>query len=661
MQRSKHLEPVAQRSTVSARVLMALGGFIAVAGLLMGCQQSSNPAPQAKELKSESAGLTAELQQANPSSPPESRGSQYAGSATRSSADSAETVSPVVPSTGVVRQQGQMLSSLLDPNSTGWQTEAFNEAAGKQLKLLAHLIEQPSAIDHKSLAKFLAEAFSCQSLKPDETDSKLTDAALVVEQAGSEHRSEARLKGTEGLLKAIQSLPRPVNDYHVKFKIVGVKPSASSVETPVYVEGGGVTEAGRVQWRANWNCTWSIAGNLAPKLRSIAVLNYEQVLSPARVQPWFVDDTRSVLGDEPSFQSQLVQSTDYWIQRVEGRLGISRLGHHGLTVGDVNGDGRDDLYVCQPGGLPNRLYQTQPDGTAQDIASSANVDYLEDSTCSLLVDLDNDGDQDLVVVTVAGAVVLSNDGKANFKPEAFLPECRNAFSLTAADYDGDRLPDLYVGRYWPDNTTRGEIAIPVPYYDAHNGGRNMMLRNTGNWKFADVTAQVGLDHSNTRFTMAAAWEDIDEDGDSDLYVANDFGRNCLYRNDAGKFTNMAASAGVEDIASGMSVSFADYDHNGQSDIYVSNMFSSAGNRITYQRKYGDKFTGESLAKVQRMARGNTLFKNQGDLKFDDVSVPAAVTMGRWAWGSLFADINNDSWEDLVVLNGFISTADTGDL
>ena len=161
--------------------------------------------------------------------------------------------------------------------------------------------------------------------------------------------------------------------------------------------------------------------------------------------------------------------------------------------------------------------------------------------------------------------------------------------------------------------------------------------------------------------MAAAWEDLDVDGDMDLYVANDFGRNCWYRNEHGQFVDAAAEALVEDIASGMSVSFGDFNHDGQFDIYVSNMFSTAGQRTTAQSQYTKAFTSNDLSKLRRLARGNTLFSKNRDVQFTDVSLDANVNMGRWAWGSLSSDINNDSWDDLLVANGFLTTSDTGDM
>ena len=97
------------------------------------------------------------------------------------------------------------------------------------------------------------------------------------------------------------------------------------------------------------------------------------------------------------------------------------------------------------------------------------------------------------------------------------------------------------------------------------------------------------------------------------------------------------------------------------DLYVGNMFSSAGNRITYQRNFKTGAGDETRAGFQRHARGNSLFENLGDGTFHDISVEAGVTMGRWAWASPFVDINNDGWTDLAVANGFITNDDTGDL
>ena len=189
----------------------------------------------------------------------------------------------------------------------------------------------------------------------------------------------------------------------------------------------------------------------------------------------------------------------------------------------------------------------------------------------------------------------------------------------------------------------------------------MLLANLGGFRFGDVTAQVGLDQNNTRWSFAAAWEDFDRDGDPDLYVANDFGRNSLYRNDSGRFTDVAAGAGVEDMAAGMSVAWGDFNRDGGADLYIGNMFSAAGNRVSYQRQFAPG--AGDVPGLQRMARGNTLFAAAGDGagNFTDVSVAAGVTAGDWAWSSAFADLNNDGWQDLVVANGYLTNSRQDDL
>lgn len=209
------------------------------------------------------------------------------------------------------------------------------------------------------------------------------------------------------------------------------------------------------------------------------------------------------------------------------------------------------------------------------------------------------------------------------------------------------------------------MGLPLPYHDANNGCPNVLWRNKGDWNFEDVTERVGLGVNNRRFSFAAGWEDFDNDGDLDLYVANDYGRNNFYRNEgtesSPQFRDVAAALGVEDTSAGMSTSWGDVNRDGWMDLYISNMFSSAGNRITFQEQFKPGTASTVRDDYRRMARGNTLFQADGKGGFEDVSESAAVTMGRWAWGSQFVDLNNDGWEDLLVANGFITTEDSGDL
>src|SRR6202035_5362346 len=113
----------------------------------------------------------------------------------------------------------------------------------------------------------------------------------------------------------------------------------------------------------------------------------------------------------------------------------------------------------------------------------------------------------------------------------------------------------------------------------------------------------------------------------DLYVANDFGRSNLYRNRGdGTFTTVSREAGVEDPGAGMSASWFDFDNDGKQDIYVANMWSAAGQRVSEQKQFRTSEPEDVRALYRRHARGNSLYRNQGDEGFVNVSSLAGVEM-----------------------------------
>ena len=104
----------------------------------------------------------------------------------------------------------------------------------------------------------------------------------------------------------------------------------------------------------------------------------------------------------------------------------------------------------------------------------------------------------------------------------------------------------------------------------------------------------------------------------------------------------------------MSAAFLDYDNDGRLDIYAGNMWSAAGQRVTASPAFMPDASPEVRALYRRHARGNSLFRNRGDGTFDDTSIEAGVTMGRWAWSSDTLDFDSDGWQDLYVANGMLS-------
>ncbi len=576
-------------------------------------------------------------------------------------------------------------TELDNPLRDGWSSEVLAKKAKQQLNQIGQLIKRGRPVAPDELASLASPDFSCGPLHPAEMLVVYKDDVLSVERAPDSHRlpsdpPSTTYEGADGFGKVLSEFVKDlgkVSGLRFEFKIFDVRQRAGDIETTQYFSLSGHTESGIVEEHATWSIRWEwTSPDANPRLRSIRVDRFERVRTVAD-QRLFSDCTDSVLRKTDSYHAQLLVGYNYWLGRSQDDRYFHVLGNPGISVGDVNGDGLDDLYVCQEQGLPNRLYLQQPDGTVIDTSVQSGVDWLESSRSALLVDLDNDGDQDLVVATVGNLVLAENNGAGQFKMKGLLPTGEDTMSLSAADYDSDGDLDLYVCVRDSDDqfgtSTVGATATTSEnfiYYDANNGGRNSLYRNEiaedSEWRFLDVTEEAGLDVNNRRFSHAAAWEDFDNDGDQDLYVANDYGRNNLFRNQLAEkgsatFVDIAGQAGAEDSASGMSVSWGDYDRDGLMDVYVGNMFSAAGSRITHQAQFRRDAPENVRSLLQRFARGNTLFKNLGRNRFEDVSVAQAVTMGRWAWSSNFIDLNNDGWEDLVVANGFITTEDTGDL
>lgn len=551
-----------------------------------------------------------------------------------------------------------------NPDRDGWSTEVFGNHVGKQLANVARqIVDGP--LNANALSSIGSTEFSGTELRPEARVRMYADQALKVFRFD---RPDAEMvptqRGLDGLAQALEGLHDLVantSDHLHKFKVVRIErdPAQSTGMARVVLELGGKTETGSVQVHADWSSEWSYDGSPdLPRLTAITLEHYEEVHFTSSSRTIFEECTPSVMRDVACYESQLLRGVHYWSSQIERRLGSDLMGMLGLAIGDVNGDGLDDVYLCQPGGIPDRLLAQTPEGGVQDISASAGVNFLDASRSALLLDLDNDGDQDLVLATTVGLRFLEQSNGI-FKPRAMIKSAAKAYTLAACDYDADGLLDIYVCLYHADQSQA--VGNPMPYHDANNGPANILIRQTQAWQFAEVTREVGLDVNNRRWSYAAAWEDYDNDGDSDLYVANDFGRNCLYRNDDGHFTDVAAAAGVEDIASGMSVSWGDFDHDGWMDVYVGNMFSAAGGRIAFQRKFKGEASDETKQNIQRLARGNTLFRNLGDGTFRDVTMSAGVYMGRWAWSSPFCDWNNDGNVDLIVCNGHFTGENTKDL
>jgi hypothetical protein len=339
---------------------------------------------------------------------------------------------------------------------------------------------------------------------------------------------------------------------------------------------------------------------------------------------------------------------------------------YGAACGDADDDGRDDLYLVNGG--PDRLYRNAGDGTFEDMTARSGLSGTESiGQSAVFCDFDNDGDQDLLVVNLLDPNRLyRNEGGGRFVDatdgSGFLHTPYNT-SVAVLDYDRDGLNDVFVvgGGDFVDGS-------PKPVYEAQNGTPDRLYHNLGGLRFEEVGAKAGV--ADPGWGLACSCSDYDGDGDTDIYVANDFGMNCLWRNEGdGTFTNVAAEAGVENRGPGMGCTWGDWDGDGRPDLFVSNMFSNSEwmfyhpdyplPAAWYQRLL---FEDRIYDILHEMTQGSAMYRNRGDGTFEDVSDKYDVRdLPQWAWGCTFLDFDNDADLDCYVANGMISGENSKDL
>jgi len=379
---------------------------------------------------------------------------------------------------------------------------------------------------------------------------------------------------------------------------------------------------------------------------------------------------------------------------------ISANQKEGLAVADIDRDGFDDIYITMRLGT-NVFLRNRGDGTFVEEGALRGLALPGHTTCALFADFDNDGDLDAMLGrSLLRTTYLENRGGKFFQYSIpkFFPMA--VISMAAADYNKDGLLDVYLCTYrpaapagaspaggvaqvkdndfdWQDEFLSPEQAAEFRRRLAEHrrlkggtvldqiGPPNVLLVNRGGGRFevAPENDTLGI----WRNSLQATWGDYDQDGDADLFIANDWAPSNLFRNDGPPtsvgatdlpvgqqrvvFKDVTEEAGTTAYGFSMGASWGDYDNDGLEDVYVSNMYSAAGRRMTVRIPGLSKMFVES-------ASGNWLYRQTAVGKFQQVAgmepPSMAVMNAGWSWGGCFVDFDNDRFLDLYVLSGYFT-------
>jgi hypothetical protein len=343
-----------------------------------------------------------------------------------------------------------------------------------------------------------------------------------------------------------------------------------------------------------------------------------------------------------------------WNLRTRLRVPVG-LDGGGVAANDYDQDGDIDLYFA--GDSCGRLYRNDGHGKFSDVHKEAGLPVKGETRAGYFADYDNDGDNDLLL-TFCGAphVLLNNDGKGKFTDVTEVVKLNSGNRVTHEavwfDMNNDGLLDLYVANYGDWRVG----AIPTLGRKNENATPNELfvqsVDKAGNHQFTEVGKDMGV--GDRGWTHCVSAFDIDRDGWQDLFSLNDFGASLVYKNKQGKgFEEVSGKLKLDDIYNAMNFTLIDINHDGNLSIYVSEIMKLI-HRQRYMRPTEQTevvFNADVKDNMRIIVDNSLLTMEPGGFFSDRHNLLIEPSEMGWAWGVLAYDYENDSDEDLIVLNG----------
>ena len=369
---------------------------------------------------------------------------------------------------------------------------------------------------------------------------------------------------------------------------------------------------------------------------------------------------------EPAF-ADFTESLGLTILPITDRKEAIRRGGYALVTADYDQDGMVDMLVGNSG--PINLLRNTGNGF-EDVTISAGLESEEMIKGAGMVDMDNDGDRDLILLRFAAAedprgdfVIYENNGDGTFQKHTDILPRRRAYDtpmpLSLGDYNNDGFIDIYIGFPGVRDFSAGISTQNRPDWQASQG----IWFNQGNWVFVEADDDNAVITDNETYAHAAASTDLDGDGWIDLLVVDDSGRiNPVYRNTGtGNFEPLGMASGLQHTGTSMGITTGDFNNDGLLDVMSSHVVMTAGHRIADSMDGvldNDTTMGRMLEHVRDMYVDVQLFENNGNGTFTDITATSNLQWGGEAAGAgEWLDYNHDGLLDYYLPNGLWSSGE----